>query len=96
MPNRLNPNGSVKRRRTQEIIRSLPAAVIEALYEMLDPALPTNPFRNEAAKWRVFILFVVLLHQGLRRGELLLLPADAVKEEYDNKFGRRRYWLNVV
>lgn len=86
----------IGKRRTQETLRSLPAVVVEALYAMLDPASAGNPFRNDAAKWRVFILFIVLLHQGLRRGELLLLPADAVKEEYDHKVGRRRYWINVV
>lgn len=86
----------IGKRRTQEIMRSLPAAVIEALYGMLDPASPTNPFRNQTAKWRAFILFIVLLHQGFRRSELLLLPADAVKEEYDTELGQRRFWLDVV
>lgn len=39
--------------------------------------------------------FIILLHQGLRRGELLLLPMDAVKSEFDRKLGRVRYWLNI-
>jgi hypothetical protein len=36
-----------------------------------------------------------MLHQGLRRGEVLLLAADAVKCAYDHKQRRTRYWLNV-
>lgn len=86
----------VGRRRTQEILRSLPASVVEALYQMLDPSSSTNPFRNHAAKWRAFVIFIVLLHQGLRRGELLSLPADAVKSAFDQKAGKERYWLSVV
>lgn len=85
----------IGRRRTQETIRSLPSSVVEALYEMLDPTSGSNPFRSESTKWRVFILFVILLHQGLRRGELLLLPADAVKHGFDKQLGKERYWLNI-
>lgn len=86
----------ITKQRTPEILRSLPASVVEALYQLLDPASPNNPFRNEAAKWRVFIIFIVLLHQGLRRGELLLLPADAVKSGIDKKLGKDRYWLSIT
>jgi hypothetical protein len=86
----------ISRRRTQETIRSLPASVVEALYEMLDPASASNPFRNDFAKWRVFVLFVILLHQGLRRGEALNLPTDVVKSEFDSKAGSLRNWLAVA
>ncbi len=43
----------------------------------------------------VFIAFVLMLHQGLRRGEVLLLPADAVKSAKDRKSGQTRYWIDV-
>ena len=86
----------IAKQRTPEILRSLPASVVEALYQILDPASPTNPFRNEAAKWRAFSIFIVLLHQGLRRGELLLLPVDAVKSGFDTKSGKDRYWLSII
>jgi len=40
-------------------------------------------------------VFLLLLHLGLRRGEALILPADAVKDDYDPVSGELRYWLNV-
>ncbi|WP_232487740.1 tyrosine-type recombinase/integrase [Burkholderia ubonensis] len=78
-----------------ETVRSLPASVVESLYQMLDPESEANPFQRAHTRWRVFIAFVLMLHQGLRRGELLLLPADAIKSGYDRKLGRTRYWLNI-
>ncbi|MEX3920527.1 hypothetical protein AB4Y43_30500 [Paraburkholderia sp. BR10872] len=58
-----------------EIVRSLPSSVVEALYELLDPESIQNPFKGDRTRWRVYIAFVLMLHQGLRRGELLLLTA---------------------
>jgi hypothetical protein len=37
----------------------------------------------------------LMLHQGLRRGEMLLLPVDVIKSEYDHKQQRTRRWLSV-
>jgi len=78
-----------------ETVRSLPACVVESLYQILDPESDANPFRRSQTRWRVFIAFVLMLHQGLRRGELLLLTADAIKSSHDRKVNRTRYWLNV-
>lgn len=78
-----------------ETVRSLPASVVESLYQMLDPESESNPFHRTHTRWRVFLAFVLMLHQGLRRGELLLLPADAIKSSYDRKLDRTRYWLNI-
>lgn len=86
----------IGKKRTPDILRALPAIVVEALYELLDPAEPRNPFRDATSRWRAFIVFVILLHQGLRRGELLLLTSDAVKHGFDSKLGRDRYWLSVI
>jgi integrase len=85
----------VRRTRAIESVRSLPANTVKALYETLDPESSQNPFARQATRWRVFIAFVLMLHQGLRRGEMLLLPADAVKSAHDARQGRTRYWLNV-
>lgn len=85
----------IQRTRQPEILRSLPAEVVGNLYEMLDPESPTNPFTRTKTKWTVFLAFVIMLHQGLRRGELLLLPVNAVNNEYDMKFKRGRNWINV-
>ncbi len=85
----------VQRPRKQDLLRALPANVVAALYEMLDPVSATNPFRREKTRWMVFVIFIVLLHQGLRRGELLLQPVNAVKSADNRQTGQRRYWLNV-
>lgn len=78
-----------------ESIRSLPATTVQALYETLDPLSPINPFPRIRTRWRVYVSFILMLHQGLRRGEVLLLPVDGVKMMYDSKQARNRYWINV-
>lgn len=85
----------VGRRRNPERVRSLPADVVEALYEILDPMSPRNPFRDAASRWRVYTIFILMLHQGLRRGELLILPSDAVKRGVDRRTGEVRWWMSV-
>jgi integrase len=85
----------VSKRRRVERVRSLPAAVIESLYELLDPSAPGNPFRKGDARWRAYIIFILLLHQGLRRGELLCLAANCIKSEFDRTVQRERFWLTV-
>jgi integrase len=85
----------VARPRQSTPVRSLPANVAEALYELLDPRSEANPFVSERTRWIVFISFMLMLHQGLRRGELLQLPADAVKSAYDIRTDCERSWLNV-
>lgn len=82
-------------RRRPPHVRSLPATVIDCLYGMLDPESSENPFRPGPSRWRVYILFILLLHQGLRRGELLCLPTDAVKSEFNWKTQKQRYWITV-
>ena len=85
----------IRRSAAVDAVRSLPASTVEALYALLDPECPQNPFIRMKTRWRVYVAFVLMLHQGLRRGEILLLPADAVKSAYDQKQNRTRYWLNV-
>lgn len=86
----------IGKKRTQDILRALPSGVVEALYVMLDPDSPTNPFRDKTARWRAYLVFVLLLHLGLRRGELLILSSDAIKHGFDSRLGGNRYWLSVV
>jgi integrase len=85
----------VKKRNAPETIRSLPASVVEALYQLLDPESANNPFPRIRTRWRVYVAFILMLHQGLRRGEVLLLPVDAVKSSYDARLGRVRSWINI-
>jgi integrase len=86
----------IGKNRQQETIRSLPASVVEALYLMLDPESPKNPFGNISTRWKVYIVFIVLLHQGLRRGELLLQPVNAIRSEFDKRLNKDRQWLSVT
>ena len=83
-------------RKTQETIRSIPCNLIEFLLDILDPGNTKNPFRNEAAKWRVYVIFNLLLYLGLRSGELLNLNASPIKTGYDTKQSRDIYWINVT
>lgn len=86
----------IAKKRNQDILRALPSVVVEALYELLDPDASGNPFRDDTSKWRAFIIYILLLHQGLRRGELLILTSDAIKHGFDSRLDRDRYWLSVV
>ncbi len=85
----------VKKRNTPEMIRSLPASTVEVLYQILDPESKDNPFPRVQTRWRVYVAFILMLHQGLRRGEVLLLPADAIKSAFDAKLRKDRCWINV-
>ena len=64
---------------------------------MLDPSqdTKTNPFKRNLSRWNSFLSFICMLHIGLRRGETLLLPVNAVKSSFDDRLGRMRYWINV-
>ena len=75
------------------LVRALPASVMKELYDAVIPGSKTNPFKSDESQWRVYATFMLLLHQGLRRGEALLLPADFLKS--DRSSTGLQYWLNV-
>lgn len=79
-----------------EPIRALSSDVVADLYEIIPPDAPRNPFRTPALRWRNFTLILLLLHQGLRRSEALMLPVDALKHEWRTTRGVTQYWLNVA
>lgn len=85
----------IRQSRHTNQIRSLPASVVQALYEVLDPSSASNPFPRRHTRWLAFVAFLLMLHQGLRRGELLLLTADVIKNAFDERQQRSRCWLNV-
>lgn len=85
----------VRKRTTTSQVRSLPNSVVQALFEVLDPSSASNPFQRPRTRWLVFTAFLLMLHQGLKRGEMLLLTADVVKDGFDDRQQRSRYWLNV-
>jgi integrase len=86
----------IGKRRRAERVRALPAEVVAYLYELLDPESSINPFRNAVSRWCVYVLFIFMLHQGLRRGELLAMPSDVIKSGFDRSRGKERYWMNVA
>ncbi|CAH1702635.1 hypothetical protein BOSEA1005_30507 [Hyphomicrobiales bacterium] len=86
-PNPKAPNPST--------IRALPSTVLREIYAIFDPASSNNPFRGESRRWRNHCLLLAFLHQGLRRGEALLLPADAIKSGIDDQTLKPRHWINV-
>lgn len=93
---RLYNSLNLRRKRRPEIARALPAAVIEDLYELIQPDSPRNPFRTEALRWRNFALVLLMLHQGLRRSETLVLAANAVKGNTAYQTANVRFWLDVI
>ena len=86
----------VNRRRKVQPIRSHTESIVDLLYDILDPESKRNPFPRSATRWRVYVIFIALLVLGLRRGELLILPLDAVRSEWDKKQGRTTYYLRVI
>lgn len=85
----------IRKSYSSEGVRSLPSTTLQSLYELLDPEFPDNPFKHAETRWRVYVAFTLMLHQGLRRGELLILPVDCVKSGIDQRSQARRYWINV-
>lgn len=93
---RLHATLNLPRRRRPDTVRALPAAVVEDLYELISPDSPRNPFRTESLRWRNFALVLLMLHQGLRRGEALVLAADALKSGSLFNATAVRRWLDVI
>ena len=82
-------------RQRNHALRALPALVLEELYSVFNPESRSNPFRTERLKWRNLCIFLCAQHQGMRRGEILLLPANAVSRDVDHRSYGLRYWINV-
>lgn len=93
---RLYASLTVSRQPKVKAMRALPAAVVEDLYSITDPNSARNPFRSEGQRWRNYALFLLYLHQGLRRGEALILPLDAIKDDFDPSIGGYRKWIDVT
>lgn len=77
-------------------IRALPPLVLEELYGIFHPEGELNPFRTERCRWRNFLAFMLLLHLGLRAGELLALRVDEIRDQFDPGAGETRFWLCIV
>lgn len=76
-------------------IRALPAVVIDDLYRIFNPLSADNPFRTEKNRARNYFIFVAGLTSGLRRGELAVLPKDALVTETNFDTSEDVSWINV-
>jgi integrase len=75
--------------------RAIPRTVLIEMLDAVQPGSSTNPFKSDATQWRAFVLFNLLLLQGLRRGETLLLKADFLISERDPRSGDWKWRLRV-
>lgn len=82
-------------RPASQTARSLPADVLEDIFEIVDPTSRRNPFRTTTARWRNYTIVLLLFQLGLRRSELLLLTPDSVHSEFDFRLGHQVYWLSI-
>ena len=83
------------KKRVTAQIRAIPRAVLLELLDAVMVGSPTNPFEYEETQSRVLCVFTLMLFQGLRQGEMLLLPADFLKSEFDTRRGSRRRYMSV-
>lgn len=83
--------GRGKRRLT---IRSLPAEVVEDLWEIMQPDSRRNPFRHsESLRYRNFLILLLLLYVGLRRSEATILAVDSAHTDFIGS--AEHHWLDV-
>lgn len=76
-------------------IRALPEVVIADLFDIFNPLSGRNPFRTTALKWRNFMIFLLLLESGIRRGEAALLTSRSLLAQFDSRRDRHSFWLNI-
>jgi len=84
-----------KKKRGTAQVRAVPRQVIAELLDLIAPGSSSNPFSGDASQWRVFCLVTLLLYQGLRRGEALVLRADSTRAEIDTRSGQLRWMLKI-
>lgn len=85
-----------RRRARPKFVRSIPSAVLRELIDIAHPDSERNPFSHPLVRRRNWLVFNLLLLCGLRRGESLLLTADAVKRDIDTDSGEECIWLDVT
>jgi len=76
-------------------IRALPRNVVSELLDAATPESKSNPFSRSGTQWRVYGLVVLLLMQGLRRGEALTLKANSLVCQKDLRTGNHKWLLRV-
>lgn len=84
-----------RKKTPQAKVRAIPRNVISEMLENAAPGASKNPFVGEATQWRVFCLVVLLLYQGLRRGEALVLRANSLTAQRDQRTGHMVWILQI-
>ena len=79
-----------------KFIRALPSATLADVLTVMAPDSERNPASDETLRARNWLVANLLLLLGLRRGECLILPVDALKSQLDVRTGETRWWLDVV
>ncbi|HFF6157966.1 TPA: tyrosine-type recombinase/integrase [Stenotrophomonas maltophilia] len=95
------PRGLAKQREDDSDLRSPPSELVERFMAIGSEGDPRNPFRHPEVQLRNAIIFGLLRHTGMRRGELLSLRLDQfdlghephvwVRRNQDDKHDSRRY-----
>lgn len=90
--------GSVRDSRKGKVrfTRSLPDVTLSDLLTTAKPGAPTNPFSSPAIQIRNYLLVLLMVVVGLRRGETLLLTLDSIKQDVDMETGEIKHWLDVT
>lgn len=76
--------------------RSLPDVTVRELLSMAEPGASANPFVTPAIQVRNWLLILLMLLVGLRRGEALLLTLDSLKQDLNMETSKIQYWLDVT
>lgn len=84
------------KKRLGRSVRALPKKVVQELLDAVTPGSPTNPFELEVTQWRMYCLVLLMLYQGLRRGEALTLKADSLQAQRDGRTGKFMWLLQVT
>ncbi|MGA4005821.1 tyrosine-type recombinase/integrase [Ralstonia nicotianae] len=79
-----------------KFIRALPDVTLAELLAVAEPGTDRNPFVSLSIQVRNWLVVLLLLLCGLRRGEALLLTVDSLKHDVDRQTGEVRYWLDVT
>lgn len=94
----INGTGRIRdpRRGRVKFIRALPDVTLMELMAVARPETEQNPFKSLSIQVRNWLVVLLMLLCGLRRGEALLLTLDSLKHELDRQTSEVRYWLNVT
>ncbi|HEY4084113.1 MAG TPA: site-specific integrase [Burkholderiaceae bacterium] len=84
------------KKRLQPSVRALPTHVVMELLDLAAPGSPANPFTRTETQWRIYCLVLLMLYQGLRRGETLTLKANSLQSQRDERTGKFRWLLHVT